>query len=86
MSRTLQNINDVQTKNIENYRLNIEKSTRSYLLTTKRMTKEKILLMIEKLLKIYEERDDNDPDFEDNNLIELIWEDEDGNWIYKFKS
>lgn len=36
------------------------------------MTKEKILLMIEKLLKIYEERDDNDPDFEDNNLIECI--------------
>ncbi len=52
----------------------------------KTMTKEKILLIIEKLLKIYEERDDNDPDFEDNNLIECIWEDEDGNWIYKFKS
>ena len=50
------------------------------------MTKEKILLMIEKLLKIYEERDDNDSDYEDNNLIECIWEDEDGNWIYKFKS
>lgn len=46
------------------------------------MTKERILLMIEKLLKIYEEMDE---DMEENNLIECIWEDENGNWIYKFK-
>lgn len=46
------------------------------------MTKERILQMIEKLLKIYEEYD---TEVEENNLIECIWEDENGNWIYKFK-
>jgi hypothetical protein len=46
------------------------------------MTKERILLMIEKLLKIYEELDDWE---EENNLVEFMWEDEDGNGIYKIK-
>ena len=50
------------------------------------MDKEKILWMIEKLLKIYEELDEEESDFEENNLVEMIWVDEDGNWIYKFKS
>ena len=48
------------------------------------MTKERILIMIEKLLKIYEEMDEED--IEENNLVECIWEDEDGNGIYKFKN
>jgi hypothetical protein len=43
--------------------------------------------MIEKLLKIYESMiEDEDLDYQDNNLVEMIWLDEDGNWIYKFKS
>ena len=46
------------------------------------MTKEKILLMIEKLLKIYEEMDN---DIEENNPIEFMGEDENGNWLYRFK-
>lgn len=51
------------------------------------MTKERILLMIEKLLKIYEAMiEEEDLDYQDNNLVELVWEDEDGNGIYKIKS
>ena len=50
------------------------------------MTKERILIMIEKLLKIYEEMEDDEIEIEDNNLVECIWEDENGNWIYKFKN
>jgi hypothetical protein len=46
------------------------------------MTKERILLMIEKLLKIYEELDDWDCE---NNLVEFMGEDENGNGIYKLK-
>ena len=46
------------------------------------MTKERILIMIEKLLKIYEELDDWE---DENNLVEFMGEDENGNWIYKFK-
>ena len=46
------------------------------------MTKEKILLMIEKLLRIYEEMDN---DIEENNPIEFMGEDENGNWLYRFK-
>lgn len=49
-------------------------------------TKERILAIIEKLLKIYEELDEEELDIEENNLVEMIWVDEDGNWIYKFKS
>ena len=49
------------------------------------MTKERILIMIDKLLKIYEEMEDDEIEIEDNNLVECIWEDENGNWIYKFK-
>lgn len=44
------------------------------------MTKERILLMIEQLLKIYnqlEEKEKSDPVF--------MWEDENGNGIYTFK-
>jgi hypothetical protein len=40
------------------------------------MTKERILQMIEKLLKIYEEYD---TEVEENNLVECIGEDENGN-------
>jgi len=47
------------------------------------MTKERILQMIEKLLKIYEEMENEE--IEENNLLECIGEDENGNWIYKFK-
>lgn len=47
------------------------------------MTKERILQMIEKLLKIYEELDEEE--MPENNLLEMVWEDENGNWIYKFK-
>ena len=46
------------------------------------MTKERILIMIEKLLKIYEELDDWETE---NNLVEFMGEDENGNWIYKLK-
>ena len=46
------------------------------------MTKERILLMIEKLLKIYEELDDWETE---NNLVEFMGEDENGNGIYKLK-
>ena len=44
------------------------------------MTKERILKMIEQLLKIYFEWDD------DVELpVEFMWEDENGNGIYKIK-
>ena len=66
------------------------------------MTKERILLMIEKLLDVAdyecnsrvlgiiskiltlykESEDDNLPE---NNLVEFVWEDENGNGIYKIK-
>jgi len=49
------------------------------------MTKEKILLMIEQLLKIYNELEDDDEKLEENNLVEFVWEDENGNWLYRFK-
>lgn len=48
------------------------------------MTKERILLMIEQLLKIYNEIDD-DTEIELNNIVEFVWEDENGNWLYRFK-
>jgi hypothetical protein len=41
------------------------------------MTKERILQMIEKLLKIYEEMENEE--IEENNLLECIGEDENGN-------
>lgn len=41
------------------------------------MTKERILLMIEQLLKIYQELDEQD--LEENNLVEFMGEDENGN-------
>lgn len=56
------------------------------------MTKERILLMIEQLLKIYNEIDkEKDYELEEdweiglNNLVEFVWEDENGNWLYRFK-
>ena len=49
------------------------------------MTKERILLMIEKLFKIYEELDEEESDLPENNLVEFVWEDENGNWLYKIK-
>lgn len=48
------------------------------------MTKERILLMIEQLLKIYNELEE-DWEIELNNLVEFVWEDENGNWLYRFK-
>lgn len=48
------------------------------------MTKERILKMIEQLLKIYEELEEEES-LPDNNLVEFMWEDKDGNWIYKIK-
>ena len=41
------------------------------------MTKERILLMIERLLKIYDELDNEE--LEENNLVEFMGEDENGN-------
>ena len=38
----------------------------------KQMTKEKILLMIEKLLKIYDDMDEDSEEIEINNLVECI--------------
>lgn len=49
------------------------------------MTKERILQMIEKLLKIYEELEEEESDLPENNLVEYVWEDENGNGIYKLK-
>lgn len=49
------------------------------------MTKERILLMIEQLLKIYNDLEEDNEELETNNLVEFVWEDENGNWIYKFK-
>ena len=41
------------------------------------MTKERILLMIEQLLKIYNELEEETEELETNNLIEFVREDED---------
>ena len=41
--------------------------------------------MIEKLLKIYEELEEEESDLPENNLVECIGEDENGNGIYKIK-
>ena len=49
------------------------------------MTKERILEMIEKLLKIYEELEEQEEDLPENNLVEFVGEDEHGNGIYKIK-
>ena len=49
------------------------------------MTKERILLMIEQLLKIYNELEDDDEELGINNIVEFVWEDENGNWLYRFK-
>ena len=51
-------------------------------LEPRKMTKERILIMIEKLLKIYFELDEWE---EENNLVEFMWEDDNGNGIYKLK-
>lgn len=48
------------------------------------MTKERILLMIEQLLKIYNELEEQGQ-LEKNNVVEFVWEDENGNWLYRFK-
>jgi hypothetical protein len=40
--------------------------------------------MIEKLLNIYEKLEE-ESDLAENNLIEFVWEDENGNGIYKMK-
>lgn len=52
------------------------------------MDKNRILAMIETLLNIYQKLDEDEEDLEleENNLVEMIWVDEDGNWIYKFKN
>lgn len=44
------------------------------------MTKERILLMIEQLLKIY-----NEMEKEKSENVEFVWEDEEWNGIYKIK-
>ena len=49
------------------------------------MTKERILLMIEKLLKIYEELEEEESDLPENNLVQFVGEDEEWNGIYKIK-
>ena len=40
------------------------------------MTKERILKMIEQLLKIYEELSEEESDLPENNLVEFVGEDE----------
>lgn len=50
------------------------------------MTKEKILRMIEQLLKLYNDiQEDEDNLLPENNLVEFVWEDENGNALYRFK-
>lgn len=49
------------------------------------MTKERILIMIEQLLKIYNELEEKESDLSENNLVEFVWEDEEWNGIYKIK-
>ena len=50
------------------------------------MTKERILELIDKLFRIYEQLEKEESDLpEDNNLVEFVWEDENGNGIYKLK-
>ena len=49
------------------------------------MTKERILKMIEQLLKIYEELSEEESDLPENNLVEFVGEDEHWNGIYKIK-
>ena len=34
---------------------------------------------------MYEEEQEEESDFSENNLVEFVWEDEDGNGIYKIK-
>jgi hypothetical protein len=45
------------------------------------MDKNKILEIIYTLTKMLEQEEE----LEDNDLVECIWEDENGNGIYKFK-
>ena len=45
------------------------------------MTKERILEMIDKLFKIYEELEEKESELEPI----FMWEDENGNWIYKLQ-
>ena len=49
------------------------------------MTKERILELIDKLFKIYEELEKKESDLPENNLVDFVWEDENGNGIYKLK-
>lgn len=49
------------------------------------MTKDRILLMIEQLLKIYNDLEEEDDILPENNLVEFVWEDENGNALYRFK-
>ena len=51
------------------------------------MTPEKILAIIEELLKLYKETKENneDEDIDVNNLVEFVGEDENWNWLYRFK-
>lgn len=49
------------------------------------MTKERILELIDKLFKIYEELEEKESDLPENNLVEFVWEDEEWNGIYKIK-
>ena len=49
------------------------------------MTKERILELIDKLFKIYEELEEKESDLPENNLVEFVWEDEDWNWLYRIK-
>lgn len=50
------------------------------------MTKDRILLMIEQLLKIYNDLEEEENDIlPENNLVEFVWEDENGNALYRFK-
>jgi len=43
--------------------------------------------MVEQLLTIYKELDEKEKneDLPENNLVDLVWEDENWNWLYRFK-
>lgn len=49
------------------------------------MTKERILELIDKLFKIYEELEKKESDLPENDLVEFVWEDEDWNWLYRIR-
>jgi len=44
-----------------------------------------LLVKLDKFQAMLEERGQEESDFSENNLVEFVWEDENGNGIYKIK-